>query len=188
MLSLNKRSFNKYCVLSSLLLLSCKQSILKEELGTFHGAHIELMLDSMQTGFPKNDMTSIKQSQYIYVSYIDSITCTSCALSHLSDWHALTENISQSSFTNIFIIAPSKNEKEKVIENISKNLIDGNRIYIDTSMVFERHNPNLPKTQLAHTFLIDKDRKVILIGDPLKNIRVEEIFNNIIRNNKNKIK
>jgi hypothetical protein len=67
-------------------------------------------------------------------------------------------------------------------------LIDGNRIYIDTSMVFERHNPNLPKTQLAHTFLIDKDRKVILIGDPLKNIRVEEIFNNIIRNNKNKMK
>lgn len=185
MLFFYKKSLIKYCMFMSLFLLSCKQSKLKEELSTFRDSKIELMLDSMQSGFSKCDMISINQSQYIYVSYLDSTSCTSCALSHLFDWHALTEGLDQASFSNIFIIAPKKNEKEAIIDNISRNLIDGKRIYVDTSSVFERHNPSLPKAQLAHTFLINKDRKVILIGDPLKNSGVEELFKKTIQSNKN---
>lgn len=49
-------------------------------------------------------------------------------------------------------------------------------ILIDTLGEFERLNPHLPKNQALHTFLLDENNRVILVGNPLRNKKIKEMF------------
>lgn len=163
-----------------LFLFSCNHSRLEQKIEAFSNSHIELMLDSMLNGRPLNEMISITQSQFVYVSYVDSFACSSCNLAHISNWYYLTRDLKRTDFCNIYIIFPTKKDRNFIIEKIGRNLLDGKRVYIDTTGVFERHNPHLPKEQVLHTFLINKDRNVVLIGNPLESKRIENLFKRFV--------
>lgn len=49
-------------------------------------------------------------------------------------------------------------------------------VFIDTTGVFMRKNSHIPKEQMLHTFLLDENNKVILVGDPVRNKRIYELF------------
>lgn len=53
-------------------------------------------------------------------------------------------------------------------------------ILIDTLGEFERLNPHLPKNQALHTFLLDENNRVILVGNPLRNKKIKEMFYKIV--------
>ena len=42
-------------------------------------------------------------------------------------------------------------------------------------------NPHLPKNKALHTFLLDENNNVILVGDPLHNKKIEEMFYKIVK-------
>ena len=42
-------------------------------------------------------------------------------------------------------------------------------ILLDTLGEFEKLNPHLPKNGTFHTFLLDENNNVILVGNPLRN-------------------
>ena len=46
----------------------------------------------------------------------------------------------------------------------------------DVDGEFISHNPNIPDNKLLHTFMLDENNNVILIGDPTINSRIEELF------------
>jgi len=41
---------------------------------------------------------------------------------------------------------------------------------------FERLNPHLPKDERFHTFLLDENNKVILVGYPVNNPKLKELY------------
>lgn len=41
-------------------------------------------------------------------------------------------------------------------------------------------NPHLPKNKALHTFLLDENNNVILVGNPLHNKKIEKIFYKIV--------
>ena len=55
-------------LLLPLFLFSCNHSRIEQEIEAFSNSHIELMLDSMLSGRPLNEMIPIAQSQFVYVS------------------------------------------------------------------------------------------------------------------------
>lgn len=53
-------------------------------------------------------------------------------------------------------------------------------VLLDTLGEFEKLNPHLPKNKALHTFLLDENNNVILVGNPLHNKKIEEMFNKIV--------
>lgn len=178
LMDLKKYSFLFFLII---LLVSCKKSQINRKVSLLYDSHIELMLDSMAHVPSTNEMISIAQSQYIYVTYVDSMSCSDCTLKHMSDWSVITEGVDSTVLEYIFIIFPKKNDREKVIEKMNRNMIDRKRVYIDTLGVFEKYNSQLPKDNILHSFLLDKNHNIILIGDPLKNSQIEKLLKERIR-------
>src|SRR5574344_1324288 len=54
-------------------------------------------------------------------------------------------------------------------------------VYIDTIDVFKQNNPQLPDSRIYHTFLLNKENKVVLIGNPLYNEHVEKLFLELLK-------
>ena len=48
---------------------------------------------------------------------------------------------------------------------------------------FEKLNPHLPKNKVLHTFLLDENNNVILVGNPLHNKKIEKMFYKIVEEN-----
>ena len=163
-----------------IILASCDNSQIKRKVALLHNSHIELMLDSMVQPRSINEMISVKQSQHIYISYIDSMSCESCAFSHFADWELLAKDVNTFGFNYIFIVMPPQKDRERVIRKMSCDLQNGKRVYIDTTGVFEKTNPQLPKEKILHTFLIDKNHNIILVGSPFEDERIKKMFKQIV--------
>ena len=53
-------------------------------------------------------------------------------------------------------------------------------VYLDTCNAFLQANPHVPENTLFHTFVLDEKDKVVLIGDPFKNKKMERLLLKVI--------
>lgn len=104
------------------------------------------------------------------VHYVDSATCSSCYLQKIAINRLLfeMETLSNNEFYNIFIINPDSKAKKMLESKYSDNLIP-QMIFIDSANVFMEVNPNIPSESMYHTFMLDENNKVILVGNPMLN-------------------
>ncbi len=51
---------------------------------------------------------------------------------------------------------------------------------MDTLNEFAKLNPHLPKNRVLRTFLLDENNKVMLVGNPLHNKKIEDMFYKIV--------
>ena len=58
-------------------------------------------------------------------------------------------------------------------------------VHVDTAGVFIRENPHIPREAVYHTFLLDKDNRVVLVGNPS---RSEKIKRNVLANRGRKVR
>ena len=63
---------------------------------------------------------------------------------------------------------------------LSKNSKFNYPVILDTLGQFERLNPHLPKNKALHAFLLDENNNVILVGNPLLNKKIKEMFYRIV--------
>lgn len=170
-----------------LLLFSCERTDIKDEIETFMSAPVVLSLDSMQNVAKMELMDSVL-CDYTLVNYIDSTNCTECAITHLTDWKYLREEISEKGLcmSIVFVLSPPdsliNNTRNLLMQNPGQN----SQIFIDTFRLLERKNPHLPKSGILHTFLLDRKGNVLLIGNPLKNDKIKELMYKIINEKEKK--
>ena len=60
------------------------------------------------------------------------------------------------------------------------SLTISSQIYLDSANVFARQNQHVPNDVLFHTFLLDEDLNVVIVGDPVRNEEINKIFWNIL--------
>lgn len=118
------------------------------------------------------------KSKYKIVTYADGTGCTSCKL-QLPKWAKWIEELreSKANVDVLFFISPND------AENLAILLQDYGftyPIYIDEKDIFNQKN-DLPTNELFQTFLLDKDNKVVAIGNPIHNPQVRELYLKIIR-------
>lgn len=119
--------------------------------------------------FPKSD--------YTIVAYVDSIGCTSCKL-QLHRWKELINELD--SVPILFFLHP-KNKREAMLVLKQNNF--NYPVCIDKNDVFNKLN-KFPKEMEFQTFLLDKDNKVVGIGNPVHNPKVKELYLKIILGDK----
>lgn len=118
------------------------------------------------------------------IVYVDSSECTPCELGHLRFWNPLIkESLEKSKYKTglTIILAPKEKDWFDLNEEIKESDIPAN-IYIDSTYVFLKNNPFIPKEKKYHSFLLNKNNEIILVGNPVNNKRIKNIYRNYILN------
>lgn len=124
--------------------------------------------------FPKNSVFTIRgtdtidfalnASDYKIVSYIDTAGCTTCQLK-LAEWQRFMDEVDAASSTHtpfIFYLYP-KEVKDLLIE-FRREAFDY-PVCLDEKDEFNRLN-KLAESKALRTFLLDKENRIIAIGNP----------------------
>lgn len=119
--------------------------------------------------------------EYKLVVFVDSSRCSSCFIKHLSIWNDYLLLEKQGKVQLLFIVETPKTELDYYFNETRFSHIN-HPVYFDTETMFRRNNPHIPEDKRFHVFLIDKTSKVVLVGNPVTNSRVDEMFRNIINN------
>ena len=61
------------------------------------------------------------------------------------------------------------------------NLKFSTQVYLDSVNIFEHQNQHIPSDVLFHTFLLDENMNVVLVGDPIRNKEINKIFWDILK-------
>ena len=121
---------------------------------------------------------SLNKSEYKIVSYIDTAGCTSCRLK-LSEWQRFmheVDSITSSHTPFVFYIYP-KNTKDLLIE-FRREAFDY-PVCLDETDEFNRLN-QLAKSNTLRTFLLDKENKIVAIGNPIENPNIKKFYLKIL--------
>lgn len=117
---------------------------------------------------------------YKIVLYVDSLGCTSCRLK-LAEWKKIM-NESDSIFSRkpefIFFFQPKKKD-EKELQFIFKQHGLHHPVFIDSKNEINQLN-NFPSKSEHQCFLLDKDNKVLIVGNPSLNPGIWTLYKKVI--------
>ena len=117
------------------------------------------------------------------VIYLGGNDCAPCSLRELRHWKPALEQIGSmedkgAGIDVIFILKANKNNPK--IKETLLGLKFPYPILFDSKGEFERANL-LPFNSMMHTFMLDKNRKVVLVGNPLVGQNSRQQFKIAIR-------
>ena len=124
------------------------------------------------------DSTNLLQKpNYQLLVYLDSTECTPCYANHHDEWeYILKECRRYEASISLTIIIETKNLGKFFASNF------GRTIYIDKEGAFRKRNPFFPESKIMHVLLLDEGGRVILVGNPLNNKKIEELLYSKLRN------
>lgn len=120
------------------------------------------------------------KSPFRIFTYIDSIGCTSCRL-RLPEWKALIDSCREQSIDVSFIFAVHSSDFKRFTNDVKFHEFDEPIIY-DFENRFYRLNrfPDDP----YRTFLLNHENRVLLIGDPIGNPHLWQLYKKTIKQSK----
>lgn len=171
---------NVFCLSLILLFISCQvkeKSRISDLVKEWVGKEV-IFPDVMKFELSEyNDDSLFLVNDYKILAYVDSFGCFSCKL-RLREWKKLIVELD--SLPILFNFAPrSVTEVESILkENGFKY-----PVYVDVADTLNKLN-HFPTDERFQTFLLDKNNKVLAIGNPIHNPKVKELYMKIILGDK----
>ena len=122
-----------------------------------------------------------QNAEYKVVTYIDSVGCTSCKL-QLPRWKELmveVDSLTGGRVPFLFYFHP-KNVKE--LRYLTRREGFTYPVCFDEKDDFNRLN-HFPNEMMFQTFLLDRENRMIALGNPVQNPKVKELYLNLIKGN-----
>lgn len=142
-----------------------------------------LHLDRMQCKYRGRDTLCLDSvmPKLRLVRYVDTTECSPCILDRMYYWNDLIKEAGRydGKLRYIFIVAPKVLQLEDTYLSIEYSGLDS-PVYVDTAYVLRKENPQIPVDPIYHTFLLNEKDSVILVGNPLENVEIENIFRHTI--------
>ena len=118
---------------------------------------------------------------YKIVTYIDSAECFSCKL-NLRDWMGMKQQVDYVDKKVAFLFFLQTRRTEDLDYKMKWDAFNL-PIVFDVQNLFCQLN-HFPEDEKLRTFLLDKDNKVLAIGNPIHNPKVKELYLKIIQGEK----
>jgi len=162
--------------------ISCDQRAhITVSVNDLYGTQIQLPLEQMLCWKYDNTFDSYLKGTPCkkMIVYADSTECSMCFLRHLSTWYDMVKLEKNVNIRFVFIVESSKGDADFLYRNMQITQLN-HPIYIDSLNAFRHANPSFPIESMFHTLLLDEENKVILVGDPTRNERINNLFCQII--------
>ena len=167
-----------FIFLTFIALSSCKDSP-KDEI-----ARLVKEWDGKEIRFPESPVFTIqgkdtvdfsfRNAEYKVVSYVDSIGCISCKL-QLANWTAFIQEVDSLTNGTIPFVLCLHTADVKEMKRIVRKDNFKYPVFLDEMGTFYALN-HFPKDMTFQTFLLDKDNKVVAMGNPILNPYVKELY------------
>ncbi len=166
---------------SLLFFISCGERA-ESSLALFMGSHVRIPVNQMDLRFCSAYPDSLaNNAQLRLFTYLDTTECQTCQFPTLID---VEKKVREGKYANkleiihIFRIQPEN--KELLYKVLCHNNIRGT-VYLDTCGIVEKENPLLKGDKLLHMFLLNKDNKVVLIGNPFCNAFMRKQMRQVVK-------
>ena len=170
------------------LLFSCKQTEnekLEKLLYEWIGKEILFPHNPSFTIYGEQESDfKIPTDEYKIVHYLDSIGCISCKL-NLKKWKEYIEymdSVTHGKVPCIFFFHAK--EKREVKISLKEESFDY-PVCLDTANKFHQLN-HFPLYSILQTFLLDKNNRIVAMGDPVTNPQIKELYLNLINGKQSK--
>lgn len=164
-----------------LLFSCCNGTSTRHKLEIMQSIPVNLNLEKMECWMNDSlleirtwENTPLKLCVYVGPDY-----CTSCYLKKMFQWEDFIEMEKGGEFFIYFIFTPQEgceNNFHRFFYQAELN----HPFYIDKNKEFLTLNPHIPQEAPFHTFLLNENNNVILVGDVLHNETIENKFRNIL--------
>ena len=170
-------------ILLPLILMSCSEKRqIQTELEDMYSHTFCLSLDKMECKHSNVDSLAAEVNikwRYTYVQYVDSFQCSPCTLNKMYQWNEYIERQHKKGVRFVFIFEPSRAVLEDVYLAIESSGLK-NPIYVDTACVFKKENECISDDIKYHSFLLDDKSKILVVGNPLFNKKIEKLMDKTI--------
>ena len=129
------------------------------------------------TIYGEDTVRTIKEPQFQIISYADSIGCMSCKLK-LKQWKPFIEELN--TYYNVSTLFVFQAEVSQETKYMLKRNNFNYPVVFDEGDSFNTLN-SLPTNDEFRTFLLDKDNKVLAIGNPIYNPKIRDLYLKIIQ-------
>ena len=119
---------------------------------------------------------------FTMVIYFSPALCNVCNLTRLSDYEGLHEHLLGTKI--IYILSYHQKNEEEEIKSLLEEINFRQSVYLDCGDFFGRENEFIPRNPLFHTFLINNENKILVIGDPTRNQKIHNLYIESISNGK----
>lgn len=157
-------------------MISCSSNT-KRQIEELRNSNIELSLDSLTKVKPFRgfDNKTGKSEDLKLVVFWDSANCTSCNIMHINNWNSIIYKVNQITAVDFILIMETTSENKEEIISLYHNSLFPYEIYLDLNHITKQNNSFLDNP-LFHCFLVDKNDKIIFVGNPLNSEKVQESF------------
>ncbi len=146
-------------------------------------AMTEIQLPEMRQMVMGEDSVSIDLDTVpvLLVVYRDPDSCVPCQLDHMYDYRKIIDFRTEvgGGYSPAFIFSPKKKNYDTVHLTLCRTRFR-HPIFLDEDGLFRVLNKNIPRDSRLHVFLLDKNRRVILAGDPSHNPSLWNLYKGII--------
>lgn len=179
------RSIQCFCFITILFSLfsSCKESE-KDKI-----ARLVTEWDGKEILFPSHSIFTIQgkdtvdfsfaDADYKIVMYVDSVGCTSCKLQlpRWKDFQQEVDSFKKGSVPFLFYFHP---KEMKELRYITRRDAFNYPVCFDVNDEFNNLN-HFPGKMTFQTFLLNKENKVVAMGNPVHNPKVKELYLQVLR-------
>lgn len=163
-----------------LILLLCCTSCISENLqkivDEWQGKLI-IFPDNM-TDFLTGDTIDFAHSDFTIVSYVDSTGCTGCKMK-LALWKEYMDSLNLRTDMNINFVIIVNTVDSLALKRLLNMYAFNNYVFLDFNDNVNSVN-KFPKESSCQTFLLDRNRKVLAIGNPVLSSKIGHLYNSII--------
>lgn len=121
---------------------------------------------------------STQLSDYTILMYVDTFGCTSCKL-QLEEWMEWMKYLKRESPYNISFLFDFFPKDEEELSDLLRFYRFDTPVCIDRADLLNRKN-KFPKEQKYHTLLLDNKKHVVLIGNPVNNEQIAELYREVL--------
>jgi hypothetical protein len=138
----------------------------------FTGSTIVIPDELELINFSDKEIADHRDKKALFVVYTDSIACATCAIKGMfqyDDIIAFSDSIPD--FAPVFIFSPRIIQYTDVKRSLRGSGLNYSAL-LDSKGMFPAANPHIPADGRFHTFLLDKNGKVVFMGDPITEPRL----------------
>lgn len=176
----NYSIFMKIAFLSIMIILftACSTNSIEKDYTKLKSQNINLpQYETLIIKGKKYSNTDQLNGKLKLIVFCDSTNCNTCAIEAIYSWEEYIKYAEklENQLCYYFIFTPRKEDIAKVRTTLAMTDFDY-PIVFDSTGTFRRLNPHIPTNKVFHTFLLDGNNHVVMIGNPLYNSETETLF------------
>ena len=167
-----------YLILLPILLFSCQnngEKHIEQLVEEWNNKKIQFPNEPVFTRFVADTVPfELPLSEHKVVVFVDSVGCMSCKL-QLAKWRAFMHEVDSLSRGSVPFLFFFQSKDLKELKNILRRDDFSHPVCIDTADSFNSLN-RFPREMMFQTFLLDGNNRVQVIGNPIHNLSVRDLY------------